>query len=161
MSNRTKEALYCSVVSVSVEPLERRCEECGRWSASPTVIELGLHPACRTKRKMREVADPDQPDMLWRDDRADYSVDIVDDVVCVVDNVKVGGPAVTNDIRRVVADLVAQGYPLGEMPVICCDSEMIWDRVVVVDGAFARFQPLAERDKACALSKATARFRRK
>lgn len=158
MSNRTQALLNSTVTSVSVNPLRQRCRHCSRLIADPTSNEVGLHPACRIERKMRQICDPRQLDLLWGDGRAVYSVHIDDGVVCIEDKV-VCGASVTNDIVRVVDDLVAQGHPLDEMPIIYLDTDMIWDRIVIVDGKFARFQALAGRGKARALSKAKAKFR--
>jgi hypothetical protein len=163
VSNRKKDLLNTTVTPVSgkVPPnsLALRCDECGRRIADPTSMHLGLHPACRAKRKMREVEGPDQPDLFWGDERAEYSVHVVDGVICVVD--KQCGRSVTSDVVRIVEHLVSRGYDFRRMPLIYRDNRNIWDRVEVIDGQFARFRAVNKVKELRALRKAEAAFESK
>jgi hypothetical protein len=105
------------------------------------------------------VQDPRQPDLFWGDARAEYDVHVLDGGVCVVD--KQCRRSVTGDIIRIVEHLVAEGFDLERMPLICRDTDKIWDRVEVTNGHFARFRAVNKVEELRALRKAEAAFESK
>jgi hypothetical protein len=90
--------------------------------------------------------------------RADYAVEVLDDVVAIVD-LALGNRSVTNDAEAVIAELVAQGiiHPHLSGPVVHRDSCGIWDELRVRDGRFAGFLPLNDRDRDTAIAEARSR----
>ncbi len=126
--------------------------------ADATAIEPGLHHAWREKRKMLQVRNRRQLDLLSGDGRADYSVPVVDDVIRAVDKAEASGRTLPNDIRRVIDGLVARNCPIA---AVYRDIEMFLESVVAGDNKFSRVQTLVGRNKVRALQKAKARFRPK
>jgi hypothetical protein len=78
--------------------------------------------------------------------RATYSwgratIDGATSVVWIVDKDE-GGASVTNDVERVIADLVQLGVDPDAQPIIYRDSMGFWDRLVTRGGRFHTFQSL-------------------
>lgn len=73
--------------------------------------------------------------------RADYRWGSKSGVVWIED-LDLGGRSVTNDIERVVADLVQLGVQVDAQPIVYCDSLGQWDQVMTRGGRFRSFQSL-------------------
>lgn len=89
--------------------------------------------------------------------RADYTVEIVGDVICLVDLDR-GGKSVTNDAANVIEELRKNGIPVGTLPVIYRGSLGNWDELIIRQEVFKGYrslarddQPVTLRDKAIAI----------
>ena len=109
-----------------------------------------MGPVCRMNAKTKQQEDR-QMDM-FAGPRSDYTVAVVDGVICVVD-LDCGGRSVTTDAAVVIAVLAADGIYVDGMPVIYRDSAGIWDQMLVRNGRFAGFAPISERDRDDAVGK--------
>jgi hypothetical protein len=76
--------------------------------------------------------------------RAVFSWTVHGNVMAIKDEFRARFPTrtVTNDADDVVADLVRQGDLLPGMRVVYCDSEGVWDELLVKDGRFDGFAPI-------------------
>ena len=83
--------------------------------------------------------------------KADYEVQIIDDVFVVTDLDK-GGISVTNDIENVLQDL-SYSMDLGGRPVIYRDSMGRFDGVNHILGRFVSFSSLNETNVYAAVAK--------
>jgi hypothetical protein len=120
-----------------------KCKFCHKKLTDALSVKLGIGPVCRLNSKIAEITRRD-PFAL---PRACYDYEIVNGVVCIVDNDR--GNSVTNDARNVIADLCSDGIDL-QMPVIYRGTDGVWDRLVVIGGQFAGFSPIGTttRDEA-------------
>ncbi|MCJ2040848.1 DUF6011 domain-containing protein [Methylobacterium sp. J-059] len=127
------------------------CRICGKPLSDPMSVELGVGPVCRVTSKLREV-DGRQQD-LFGNERSSYTFEIRGDVVCVTD-LDLGGRSVTNDVDRVIEDLVECLGTLKGKRVIYRNSAGVWDEIKVSEHDLcAGFRAVAERDLDAALLK--------
>ncbi|MGF9764301.1 DUF6011 domain-containing protein [Microvirga sp. 0TCS3.31] len=122
------------------------CRCCGRPLTTAVSIEAGLGPVCRVNDKLKQHT---ELDLFTCTRRSNYSVGVVDGIVCVVD-LDLGARSVTNDADNVIADLVADGTLQPGQRVIYRDSRHVWDELVVRDGRFVGLAAVNEinQDKA-------------
>ena len=97
----------------------------------------------------------DQAIRTARTAHANYSYEVVNNVVCIRD--EGGARSVTNDAEAVIADLIAAGVDMVNQPVIYRDPDGAWDELVVKDGQFTDFRFLRTRDQTTASNRATLR----
>jgi len=83
--------------------------------------------------------------------KADYEVQVIEDVVVVIDQDK-GGMSVTNDIENVLQDL-SYSMDLGNRPVVYQDSTGTFDGVNHDTGKFTGFYRLNETNVYAAVAK--------
>jgi hypothetical protein len=121
-----------------------KCKFCHKKLTDAFSVKLGIGPVCRLNLKIAEITRRD----LFTLPRACYDYEIVDRVVCIVDNDR--GRSVTNDAAAVIGDLIADDINLTMCPVIYRDTMGVWDRLVVIGGQFAGFSPIGTttRDEA-------------
>jgi hypothetical protein len=120
------------------------CSVCHKPLTDALSVQLGMGLVCRLNLKTAEAR---RRDLFNSIARACYDYEIVDGVVCIIDNDR--GKSVTNDAEKVIADLCNDGIDLS-MPVIYRDTMGVWDRLLVAGGTFAGFAPIgtATRDEA-------------
>lgn len=124
-----------------------KCKFCHKKLTDALSVDLGLGPVCRLNLK---IAEPTRRDFFNLGTRACYDYEIVDGVVCIVDNDR--GKSVTNDANKVIADLCNDGIDLS-MPIIYRDTMGVWDRMLVVGGRFAGFAPIGATTRDYAIKK--------
>jgi hypothetical protein len=73
--------------------------------------------------------------------RASFTWELAGGTLLIFDQ-NLGGPSVTNDIEQVLARIAACGVDLDKQRIMYRDSEGRWDRVVTLEGRFARFSDL-------------------
>ena len=119
------------------------CRICHKPRKDAISVKLGIAPVSRLNGKLDDA----EPDLFKAQTHACYDYEVVDRVVCIVDNDR--GNSVTNDAENVIADLFNDGIDLS-MPVIYRDTMGTWDRLLVIGGRFAGFSPIGAttRDKA-------------
>ncbi len=122
------------------------CRICDMPIAETNTVKLGMGAFCRVNRENTKVA---RPDLCYRRLRACYDYEIVDGVVCIVDNNR--SRSVTNDAAGVIRDLIADGVDLLILPVIYLDTFGSWDMMVVTNGYFAGFRSINKRDREAAI----------
>jgi hypothetical protein len=81
---------------------------------------------------------------------ADYTTEVVDGVLCIVDE-NLGNTSVTNDIDNIIMTLLFVETLKPGMPCIYRDSEGLWDEVVHGDNGFIKFRSLNCRFRADAV----------
>lgn len=121
------------------------CEACGRPLSDPESVKAGIGPICRSHGHTRRQMHFD--DLLAG---ADYTTDIVGDVICIEDLDR-GGPTVTNAAVAVIQHLAYQKFDLDRMPVIYRDSQGTWDEMIVRDRRFVGFAPIGAKTRCEAL----------
>ena len=121
------------------------CEACGRSLSDPESVKAGVGPVCRSHGHSRRQMHFD--DLLAG---ANYTTDIVGDVICVEDLDR-GGPSVTNAAVAVIQHLAYMRFDLDHMPVIYRDSDGRWDEMLVRDRRFVGFAPIGATTRCEAL----------
>lgn len=89
------------------------------------------------------VRRPGRSDFYLRQDGAD--------VLVIVDR-NLGNKSVTNDVERVIQDVVSLGFEVDAMRVIYRDSEREWAMILTESGRFVRFLKLDVKTEAEAIA---------
>lgn len=87
--------------------------------------------------------------------RSTYTTTRLPGFICLNDTNE--GSSVTNDAENVIEDLLRAGYDLEHNRVLYCDSQGVWDELVVRSGKFAGFHVLDADDLDAAIMIATAK----
>jgi hypothetical protein len=78
--------------------------------------------------------------------RSTYTVTTITGFICLTDSNLPGIKSVTNDAEHVIEDLLTAGFDLDANRVLYCDSDGVWDELVVRKGRFAGFHSLNAKD---------------
>jgi len=126
--------------------MKEKCIDCGHISEDTDFgLETAICPNCKSECTARSLVERGSP-------RADFSYEIVNEVVCIIDNDN--GKSVTNDAVNVLADIAGQGVNLAGRRVIYRDTRGVWDELVLnPDGSFCNFKSINERERSKALAK--------
>lgn len=84
---------------------------------------------------------------------ANFTFQIIENIVVIEDMNSEDAKSVTNDIDYVLAE-INKAYPLGGKKVVYRDSDGIWDGINQKNGNFIGFYPIRTRDQSVALETA-------